>query len=457
MSEKPATRNFASDSTVDVSQLEGALTQDDPDLASSAKTEGQATGPPPTSATFPEGGMRAWIVVIGAWLLQFTTFGLVNAYGAFNDFYVREYLSDKSSSDIGWIGSLQVALLLGVAGFAGPLFDKGYLHLLVVPGSLIFVVCSFMLSLTKPQQYYQVSFCLMGSELDWVLAWYIFRASVLSRITSRKKTPVVLAIVSTGGSLGATLHPIMINRLIASLGFHDAVRVNAAMNAALLVVANLVIKTRLPPRPPTKNIVKKIFLDGPYDTALFGGLLMLIGLYFPIFFIQLNSVTHGVDANLALYTVSIIQAASTFGRILPQLTHKFISFPWLLIFCTAANAVLIFTFETVQNLAGTICFTILYGFFSGGALSLIPAFFAMFATDVTEVGGRIGFGLLLGALGALVGLPIDGALLSHHGGTQTTYVWWRPSVFSGAILSASATAYLLAFIANYTKKKKAQA
>lgn len=454
MSEKPTTRILdGSDSTIDIPQLEGAVAQSDIELGSSAKKEVQV--PVPAAAvTFPEGGMRAWIVVMGAWLLQFTTFGLINAYGAFNDFYVRDYLDNKTSSEIGWIGSIQVALLLGVAGFAGPLFDKGYLHHLVISGSLIFIFCSFMLSLTEPHQYYQVILSHgLGIGLGAGLV-YLPSLGIVSHYF-KKKTPVVLGIVSTGGSLGATLHPIMINRLIGSLGFHDAVRINAAMNAVLLVVANLVIKTRLPPRPPTKRLFKKIFFDLPYDAALLGGILMLIGLYFPIFFIQLNSVVHGVDSNLALYTVSIIQAASTFGRILPQMTLRFIPLPWLLVFCTGANAVLIFTFETVQNLAGTICFSLLYGFFSGAALSLIPPALAMFATDVTEVGSRIGFGLLLGALGALVGLPIDGALLSHREGTETTFVWWRPSVFSGVILSGSAVAFLAGFIA-FMSRKRAQ-
>ncbi|KXN82192.1 Riboflavin transporter MCH5 [Leucoagaricus sp. SymC.cos] len=413
--------------------------------------------------TFPEGGTRTWIVVIGAWLLQFTTFGFVNAYGAFNDFYVREYLNNKSSSEIGWIGSLQVALLLGVAGFAGPLFDKGYLHHLVISGSLIFVFCSFMLSITHTQQYYQVILSHgLGIGLGAGLV-YLPSLGIVSHYF-KKKAPVVLGIVSTGGSLGATLHPIMINRLITSLGFHNAVRINAGINAFLLIIANLVIKTRLPPRPPTKRLFKKIFSDIPYDTALLGGVLMLLGLYFPIFFIQLNSIVNGIDHNFALYTVSIIQAASTFGRILPQMTLRFIPLPWLLVFCTSANAVLLYTFETVQNLAGTICFTLLYGFISGAALSLIPPalasqwriltrFLAMFANDVSEVGVRIGFGLLLGAMGALVGLPIDGALLSHHTEGETTYIWWKPSVFSGAILSGSAVFFLVAFIAFMTKKR----
>ncbi len=43
------------------------------------------------------------------------------------DFYVRDFLSDKSSSQISWIGSTQVFLLMGAGLFTGRLFDRGYL------------------------------------------------------------------------------------------------------------------------------------------------------------------------------------------------------------------------------------------------------------------------------------------------------------------------------------------
>lgn len=35
------------------------------------------------SPTFPEGGSRAWSVVLGAWCVSFSTFGYMNAYGYF--------------------------------------------------------------------------------------------------------------------------------------------------------------------------------------------------------------------------------------------------------------------------------------------------------------------------------------------------------------------------------------
>lgn len=119
----------------------------------------------------------------------------------------------------------------------------------------------------------------------------------------------------------------MLNRLIESVGFHNAVRINAGMNAGLLIIANLVIRARLPPRPPTKHLWKNLMLDFGYDFSLLGYvyivprvpaltillrfLLLMLGLYFPIFFIQLNAFVNNIDPKLAL---NIVRISSTFAR-----------------------------------------------------------------------------------------------------------------------------------------------
>lgn len=41
---------------------------------------------------------------------MFSTFGLTNAYGVYQDYYVRVHLSNYPPSTIGWIGSFQVFL-----------------------------------------------------------------------------------------------------------------------------------------------------------------------------------------------------------------------------------------------------------------------------------------------------------------------------------------------------------
>lgn len=75
----------------------------------------------------PDGGLHAWLTVLGASLIGFATFGyviqppfqvesshqpsFVNGFGAFVDYYKRDYLSDYSPTLISMIGSVQVFVM----------------------------------------------------------------------------------------------------------------------------------------------------------------------------------------------------------------------------------------------------------------------------------------------------------------------------------------------------------
>lgn len=52
-------------------------------------------------------------------------------------------------------------------------------------------------------------------------------------------------------ALGSIIHPIALNRLFSNpaIGFHNGVRISASLNTVLLIIANFIMRTRLPPKP----------------------------------------------------------------------------------------------------------------------------------------------------------------------------------------------------------------
>ncbi|KUM65795.1 hypothetical protein ACN42_g1262 [Penicillium freii] len=56
-------------------------------------------------------GLRAWIVVFGAWCCLFCAFGWVNAIGIFQEYYQNNQLHSYSASSISWILSLEPFVL----------------------------------------------------------------------------------------------------------------------------------------------------------------------------------------------------------------------------------------------------------------------------------------------------------------------------------------------------------
>jgi len=57
---------------------------------------------------YPDGGMKAKLTVLGAFLALFFTFGQMNAFGTFQAWYASHQLKHVPASTISWIGSLQL-------------------------------------------------------------------------------------------------------------------------------------------------------------------------------------------------------------------------------------------------------------------------------------------------------------------------------------------------------------
>jgi hypothetical protein len=55
---------------------------------------------------------------------MFCSVGFVNAFGVFQEYYAVTILSDKSPSDISWLGSFNVFCMFGMTFVAGFLTDK---------------------------------------------------------------------------------------------------------------------------------------------------------------------------------------------------------------------------------------------------------------------------------------------------------------------------------------------
>lgn len=71
-------------------------------------------------ADFPDGGLEAWLVVLGGWACLFVSFGWINAIGVFQEYYQEHLLTQYSSSTVSWIPSMEVFMMF----FGGPLFGK---------------------------------------------------------------------------------------------------------------------------------------------------------------------------------------------------------------------------------------------------------------------------------------------------------------------------------------------
>lgn len=122
-----------------------------PDIGqTTASTDGpepktEAT-PSQRTETFPEGGLQAWLVVLGAWLALFSSLGILNSLATFQTYVSTHQLANESQDTIGWIFSLNAFVCFFAGVYIGPIFDKYGPRWLVLAGTLCLVTSLVLLS-----------------------------------------------------------------------------------------------------------------------------------------------------------------------------------------------------------------------------------------------------------------------------------------------------------------------
>ncbi|KAK7458849.1 hypothetical protein VKT23_009859 [Stygiomarasmius scandens] len=245
----------------------------------------------------------------------------------------------------------------------------------------------------------------------------------------KERKAFAMGMVTIGSSIGSIFFPIMLNQLFEkpSVGFGWGIRASAFVVLGLLVFANLLMSDRRPPESEKRKAapdIKGIMTDVPYLLCILASLFVNLGVFFPYFYLQLFSILHNVDPNIAFYFLAILSAASLPGRLLPNiLADRFGPFN-ALITAVGISGALIFAMFGTSTVGSLVTFAVFYGFFSGAFISLCPACLASLSKNPNEVGVRFGIGYFLAGFGVLVGTPIDGHLLGD------TSIWSKPIVFS---------------------------
>lgn len=403
---------------------------------SSPRTVASTPAPTPLpEITFPNGGWVAWLNVLGSILVCFTTLGAIQAFGVFQDFYTRDFLKELSPSQISWIGSMQLFLMFSLGPVSGKLFDEGYFKPLLLSSSLLYLFCHFMLSITQPHHFYQI-FLSQGLGLGTAIGlMFLPSVSIIAHYFSVRRS-FIMGIAIAGSSLGGILIPILLNHLFndSKVGFAWGVRYLGFIFVGLLLIANLTMKPRFSGRRPSPKedslrLLKKLFTDPPYMLTVAGFTLVYWGLFFPFFYLQLFAVIHGIEANLAFYSITILNASSLVGRIIPNFIADFYG-PMNIVGPTGiCCGFLMFAMFAAGTVKGLVTFAILYGFVSGAILALTLAGVTSFADDVSEVGIRCGFVMFFESFALLIGNPLMGALLD-----APRYAWHRPIILSGVLV-----------------------
>ncbi|TNY24175.1 putative monocarboxylate transporter [Rhodotorula diobovata] len=389
------------------------------------------------AAAPPDGGLRAWLNVLGGFLVLASSFGVVNALGAFQAYYEHFLFPHKSSSEIAWIGSAQLCLFFLCALVAGPLFDKGHFRAVMAFGSSMWLLSIFLIPEAKTYGQMMVIQGIVGG----LGVGFLFLPSMsIQSHWFAKRRALAIGIVASGSSVGGVGFPIMLNRLFANpdVGFKNGVRACGYVVLACLIVANLIMRPnpsrkhiKKPPPPPLKEM-----FSAPFICLVLGSWLLSFGVWFPNFYEQLYFQANGASPNAVTYALAFFNTGSFFGRIIPNLIADYIGpFNVQAVCCFGAGTVIFLMRVMKSSDALLILHAVLYGFFSGAFISLVSPVTVSISRDLSEIGLRQGIAFLITAGSSVACNPIAGRLLAMHDGE-----WIHPIVFAGTMVLAGSVA-----------------
>lgn len=148
-------------------------------------------------------------------------------------------------STIAWIGSIQVFLLFFIGTFTGRITDAGYFRPIFMIGTLFQVLGIFATSFcTSYWQLFLAQGVCMGIGNGCL---FCPAMATLSTYFSSKRG-LALGLAACGSSTGGLVFPAMARQLLPTAGFGWTIRAIGFVQLATLIVANLCLKTRVPPR-----------------------------------------------------------------------------------------------------------------------------------------------------------------------------------------------------------------
>lgn len=233
--------------------------------------------------------------------------------------------------------------------------------------------------------------------------------------------------------------------MLPKVGFAWSTRILGCILLAFAVPANLWIRARLPPKGKLHSVIPDVtvFRDMRYLSAAVGIFFMEWGIFVPLTFIVSYAAAHQQDTTNSYILLSLLNAGSVVGRLLPGLlSDKFGRFNMIIV-TIALSAVAVFSLwlPAGDSPALLIGFAVVFGFASGSNLSLSAVCLGQLC-EAGDFGRYLSTAMIIASFGTLTSVPIGGALLNMSGRESG---WAAMIVFSG-------TSYVLALACYVTSR-----
>jgi MFS family permease len=273
----------------------------------------------------------------------------------------------------------------------------------------------------------------------------------------RERRGFATGIASTGGGIGGVCIPLMLQSLFDRVGWGWGIRALALLSLVLSGLSNFLLRSRLPPAlNASTHPDVRIFHNIPFALTTLGVFLLEFALFIPLTYISTYAISRGFSPPFASQVVTILNAGSVVGRVLPGWYADKIG-PFnanmIAVIITAVSCLAVWLPSSIlvatrispsdggdSNSAATapiVIFALLFGFTSGSNISLVPVSIGRLCAT-TNYGRYYATCYTAVSVATLVGVPIAGKILTSNGGE-----YWGLIVFTAALYVGSLVASML--------------
>lgn len=382
---------------------------------------------------YPDGGIEAYLVVLGSFFGCIVNLGIINSIGAIQVYVSDHQLSNVKPLNVSWIFSIYLCLSYLFCLVTGNIFDRhGPKGLLIACAAFIFLGLMGAANSTKVWQFV-LSFISMGVGNGLGMAPLI---SVISHWFLKKRGNCT-GIATSGGSIGGLVFPLLLRHLYAEYGFVWAIRIFAFICLGCMLISIALVKGKfkkpkhsiphesesLPQKKTWRSVLDKLSQSGfgilkkpKYVFIILGGFFAELSLVVLLTYYATYAIAKGVTESESYLLLTVWNGTGILGRWVPgyisDIYGRFnVNIVMLLLFNIF---IFVIWLPFGSHLKALYVFAGLGGYALGSILSLLPACLAQ-VTPVNEIGTNYGMLNAFLSLGNLFGVPI--ASLVIGGGT----------------------------------------
>ncbi|KAK1216430.1 hypothetical protein PQX77_020950 [Marasmius sp. AFHP31] len=359
---------------------------------------------PDIEGSVPEGGAKAWFVVVGLACCLFTTYGYINSWGVFQTYYEQNLHIGLTPATISWIGAAQRAGFFFSVVIVKRLFERGYYEQYFMPASIL-LVASLVLT-AECTEFWQMLLC-QGILSGITAGCLVGNISAMCAQYFRKRYELALAFAYGGSALGGVVYPVVAGIMLPELGFPWTMRILGWVGFVGLAITNITVRRRLKPVKRETPFVSFKPLKKPafalYCMAL---IFQIIG-----FYTSSTAVTKGVASpEFGYFLIAVMNATTGLGRVASHwVAPRYGPFNVIIPSLAMSGVILVCGWTMVETEAELLTFTVAYALCAAPHNALAAESIYLFG-GTGDLGLRIGLFNLFASIAGLVGPPTSGEI-----------------------------------------------